>query len=154
MEHHAEHPSKKHTKRKSTDTVDSFLSLFLNCAIAAGLALLLACLMIPLGGALCFATEDPTSPIPAVGLAIRFLSALFGGVVAVRRNRGKVLLSGGLCGLILFLFTALLGLILPLQSRPFSIGISRLLRFAILPISLLGAVIGAKRQKTVRHKRH
>ncbi len=154
MEYRTEHPAKKRSRRKSAETTDSFFRLLLHCAIGAGVSLLLAVLLTPLGGVICFSMEDPVASTVAAGLVIRLLCAMVGGIVAARKNRGKILLSGGLCGLMLVLVYALLSLVFSPQVRPFSIGLSRALRAAVIPMAILGATIGGKRRAVSKHKRH
>lgn len=152
MEHRTEHAKKKKEKRKGAQPTDSIPTCLGHCAIGAAVSLLLAILLTPVGGAVCFAMADPVAPTVAAGLIIRLLCAIAGGFVAARKNKGKLLLSGGVCGLMLVLLYALLSLAFSPETRPFSLALSRLLRAAVIPMAIIGAMLGGKRRPVGRHR--
>ena len=144
MEHRA-----KHTTKKSES---GFLPPFLKSSvIGAASGLLCALLLLLFGTFACLCVPNPHAWITPIGIAILYLSAIVGGVVAIRHHKEASLLCGVFCGAWMLLVFCLVALI-PSIRGGFSLGISLLLRGLIPVFSLIGARLGAKR-KTVRRRR-
>lgn len=105
--------------------------------ISAVLLLLLVC-------AIAYSTEDPDSLIFPLSLCALYLSAIVGGIVAVRLS-GDGVLSGFISGLITIVLIRLMAL-LPLPVSDTELSVSILCNIMILPASVIGSVIGHKRK--------
>ena len=95
--------------------------------------------------AIAVSMEDPDSVTVPFSLCALYLSAFIGGIAAVRLS-GDGIASGAVSGcftmLLVFALTAL-----PLENAPFEFPLSLILTACIVPASVLGAVIGHKKQK-------
>lgn len=113
--------------------------------ISAVLLLLIVC-------AIAFSTEDPDNLIFPLSLCALYLSAVIGGIVAVRLS-GDGILSGFISGLITIVLIRLLSL-LPIPVSDTELSVSILCTVMVLPAYLVGSVIGHKRKdKNKRNSR-
>ena len=154
MSYPQKRPLQRQRRSQENDAKDvSFSDLAKNGAIGAGFALLSAALLSVISAALCMLYPDPNALTLYIGLAILYISSIIGGVVSsikLRKNRGIALLAGGICG---FVFAILLGIIsVAVSFIPYDLshGIkllpSLLLRFASIPLSVLGAYMGSRKR--------
>jgi len=114
--------------------------------LSAGALLLLVFTWIALG------LEDPDSVTVPLSTTALCLSALAGGIASVRCT-GDGLLSGLVSGTVSLVLVRMLSL-LPLPSaapEPTQV----FLHLCMIPaLSVCGAILGKKRKKQTRHKRH
>ena len=114
-------------------------------ALAAGLLLLL------IFTAVLLSTKDPDRYRPIAGTAALYLTAAFGGMLASRfYGRRAPVLCGFFEGLALFLLFTVASLCLPGDGGG-NRALAFLLRLLVLPASLLGAWLAAR--KTDRRRR-
>lgn len=107
--------------------------------LTAGALLLIFC-------AIAYSTEDPDSITLPLSLCALYLSAVFGGIAAVRLS-GDGLMSGLLTGIlsagILFLIS-----LLPLPVSSMEMPMSFLYNALVIPAAVIGAALGHKRKMT------
>ncbi|MBQ2999651.1 MAG: TIGR04086 family membrane protein [Clostridia bacterium] len=140
-------------KRRPSEDADLFSVLCKNAAIGMIFSLLCAVALMLIGTFICLRSDDPLKLILPIGLVTLYLSALLGGIVTVRRNGKKALLSGALCGLFLFLF--FLGSSLFFRGEgAFSFLVTLLFRLLTIFFSILGAFLGQKRATRRPHRKH
>lgn len=118
--------------------------------ITAGVGLLLLLLT----AALLMKTGDPNRYHTVAGLALLYLTAALGGMIATRLYRRRSPLLCGLAeGLLLLLLVTVAAFFLPSDLRgTVARGMAILSRVMLMPASLLGAML-ASRPKTQRRKR-
>lgn len=129
----------KHTSENERGLLLSCLSSQIFWFISALVLLLLFC-------GIAYSTADPAAVTTPLSLCALYLSAMIGGIAAVRLS-GDGIASGALSGL----FTALLVFVisaLPLPDSSFVMPQSIIYTVLIIPASILGAVIGHKRSRT------
>ena len=118
-------------------------------SILSGFLLLLVC------SGIAYAQADPDAFLTPLGVGAAGLSAVIGGIAAVRFNRGGALLSG-LCGGILY--TGIL-MILSLcffrdAGSGYSPAVSLFLHAGIILLEVLGGFLGLPRKKSPAPGRH
>lgn len=118
-------------------------------SVLSGFLLLLVC------AGVAYAQADPDAFLTPFGVGAAGLSAVIGGIAAVRFNRGGALLSG-LCGGILY--TGVL-MILSLcffrdAGSGYSPTVSLLLHAGIILLEVLGGFLGLPRKKSPAPGRH
>ncbi len=120
-------------KAQGCFAVSSLVLLLISCAIAYSLA-------------------DPDSVTVPLSLSSLYLSAVIGGIAAVRFSEDGIL-SGTISGLmstgILFCLSAM-----PLPDSTFSFPLSLFLTLAVIPASILGSILGHKRKNVKRGAKH
>ena len=123
------------------------LIVFLSeCCIAAVLLLIAA--------AVISAQNDPVVLILPASLFVLYFTVILGGIISARLW-DSFLWAGLVSGTVLFLLTTVLSL-LPqhVPGSGFSAPTAILLRFLLIPVSVLGAWIGRKRTKhSGKHKK-
>ncbi len=128
--------------------VEKKRSLLPSCLLAQIYWLVSALLLLLLFCCIANAMEDPDSILKPLGLCALYLSAVMSGIGAVRLS-GAGPISGALSGL----FTALLVFLLsafPFPDGGFSSIQSLFLTLAVIPFSVLGAVLGQRKRKKPR----
>jgi len=117
----------------------------LACLLSQIAWFLSALILLLLFCAIAVSMEDPGSVTVPFSLCALYLSAVIGGIAAVRLS-GDGIASGAVSGcftmLLVFALTAL-----PLENAPFEFPLTLILTACIIPASVLGAVIGHKKQK-------
>lgn len=122
--------------------------------VALPITVAIGLLFLFIAAALLMTTADPSRFHGVVGLIVAYVTALVGGLLAVRLNRRRApLLCGIGIALLLLIFITVLGACLPASWRSENaLGIRLLMRAALFPVALIGAFWGAKVKK--RRKRH
>ena len=118
-------------------------SIFLSALIAQAVWGLSSVILLLIFCAVACSTEDPDRITAPLSLCALYLSSMGGGIASVRLS-GDGLVSGMLSGV----FTVLLvwGIsLLPLPSAGYEVSQSLEGIFIIIPISMLGAILGHKR---------
>ena len=100
------------------------------------------------------AISEPHTLLSPVAQSALYLSAFFGGFIAIKKNKGRdALLCGLVCGCfitVLYLIVFWIsGLILDADSEP----LSWLFRILIIPSSILGSFLGTIKDKKIPTKR-
>lgn len=115
--------------------------------VAVGLLLLFVT------AALLLLTKDPGRYYTPIALAVLYLTALVGGFIATRLARRRLpLLCGITEGAFLLIFCTVTGLFMPeAWHGGISGGIAALTRLLLLPVAVLGALVGA-REKNRRYR--
>ncbi len=86
---------------------------FLKNSVKGFLASVLLIILLLLGlGYVCYMSEDPSAPMGWMGKTILFVSALVGGFIAAKFNKGMGLVSGAATGGMLMLVVMLLSLMM------------------------------------------
>lgn len=129
---------------------DAKRSLFLSALQAQAAWAISAVILLFIVCAVAYATEDPDSFIFPLSLCALYLSAIIGGIAAVRLS-GDGILSGLLSGLITVILIKLLSL-LPFPNSDTELSLSILCTLMILPASVVGSVIGHKRTEKNKRK--
>ena len=119
--------------------------------ITAGVGLLLLVIFT----AILLNTRDPGRYHTAAGIGLLYLTAFFGGLIATRLYRRR---SPLLCGLteamLLILLITVAAFFLPNEWRSATNGgLSLLARLLLLPVSLLGAMLSARKRTGGRRRR-
>ena len=98
-----------------------------------------------------YSNDDPDSVASALGFAAIYLACLFGGFVSVRINRGKALLCGSICGILMTLIFWVASRFFGADhSAGYSFVVEFLLRVAMIVMSLFGAFAALNRRKKRR----
>lgn len=145
MEHRSNRAKARRAPRTGGQSDSSFFQLLKESALGASASLLITAILLFLGAAICLAAADPNRLILPMGIVILLSSSFLGGLIASARSHTQALLHGLLCGGILFLVYLVLSLFLKNSSNGFSEGISLVLRFLTVALSILGAFLGVKK---------
>ncbi len=151
--HRASHSARSKTDRGG----DGLPRLLRSAAEGVGISLLAGALGLLLCTLICLRLTDPAAPISAMGTALGFSVFFLSGLIAVRKNRGSVLLSGLCSGGLLSLLLWPLRLLLSGESS-LSSGAAWLLRILAVLFALFGAYLGhirigwAKKPRSHGHK--
>lgn len=135
--------------RSHADSPRAWLrSAALGCVCTVGIGLLL----LLLAAVAAKAADDPHAWVPPLSLTALYLTALLAGIVTVRIHGHASLLCGALAaGLMLFLL-CLLRVRMPADA-PAPLGHALLRWSPIPPLTIAGAYLARKREKTaMRHK--
>ncbi len=97
--------------------------------------------------AVAYSTRDPDAITEPLSMCALYLSAVIGGVAAVKFS-GDGIVSGLISGGITALFVVLLSC-LPLPESGFDLTHSLIFTALVIPASALGALIGRRRRKNV-----
>lgn len=131
-------------------THDQPRPFFLSCILSQIAWLLSVLLLLLIFSAAAASMVDPDSVLVPFSLCTLYLSALIGGIAAVRLS-GDGIASGAVSGCITMLLVFGFSL-LPLETSPFSFPHSLCLTACTVPASVLGAVIGHKRKQNPAKK--
>ena len=118
---------------------------FVSCLLALLVWLITLVILLPLFCLIVSSTADPDAVLVPLSLCALYLSALACGIGAVRLTDDGVL-SGAVSGLFLFLLLLLLSS-LPLPPTSFDLARGTLYLALVIPVSVVGSVIGRKRAK-------
>lgn len=119
--------------------------------IGFGAGLIAALALWIVASIIAYSNDDPDSVAGALGFAAIYLACLFGGFVSVRINRGKALLCGGVCGILMALvFWVTSRFFGEDYSSGYSFATQLLLRLAMIVMSLFGAFAAVNRKKKRR----
>ena len=133
---------------RTLSTLLKSVLLALPATVAMGLLLLV------ITTAILLSTKDPDRYRPAVGLVLLYLTAFLGGVFSTALYQKR---SPALCGLfegiLLLLITATPALFLQ-ENAQTGAALGLLLRCVILPASLVGAMLCARKPKKRRKHRY
>ena len=137
------------TEKDGAVTLSSTVKCVL-CALPISMAVGL--LLLLLSGMLLLATKDPDRYHTATALAVLYITAFSGGLIATRLCHRRSPLLCGLCeALLLLLLITVLSLFLPDEwHHTQSGGIALLVRVMLLPAAVLGAFLGARQKKIKR----
>ena len=117
--------------------------IFLSCVMAQAVWLIAVLILLPVMALIAYSTDDPDSVTRPLSLCALYLSAVIGGIAAVRYS-GDGIASGALSGIItaglLLLVSAF-----PLPESGMDQSLSYLLSALVIPASVIGSVLGHKR---------
>lgn len=119
-------------------------SLFLSSLQAQAVWVLSALLLLLVFCTAAYFTEDPDSIIFPLSLCALYLSAMIGGIAAVRLSGDGIvsgLLSGIVTALLLWLFS-----LLPLPEAGIEIPNALIYSLMVIPASVVGAALGHRRK--------
>ena len=125
--------------------------LFSSCMLAQAVWLISALILLAASALIAASTEDPDAVIRPLALCALFLSAMAGGIAAVRFS-GDGAASGALSGLLTAALVFLLST-LPLPEAGFGSVEELLLRLAVIPAAVAGSVLGHRRNGRRRKRR-
>ncbi len=137
---HRKRPSiRKRKKISSPDQIPkhTLRSFGITVAVGAG--------MILLSSLIAYFLPDPLSMILPLSYLAMALTALIGGFVAGKVHGGAPLIVGLLNGLLLTALVLIVSLFFRSMSNGYTAWFSALLHAAVLLLSFLGALVGAKR---------
>ena len=138
-------------RRTATDKEGSItLSQTMKCVLLAlPITMAVGLLLLLLSTALLLTTKDPNRYHAVAALAVLYVTAFLGGLIATRLcHRRSPLLCGACEAALLILLFTVLSLFLPDEWRHAGSGVFALLsRILLLPATMLGAFLGAKRKK-------
>ena len=125
--------------------------LFLSCAEGAACGIVAGLVLLLLFCAIASAVYDPAPLLLPLSLCALYLGSLGGGIAAVRLS-GDGLMSGLIAGLMTSAVVWLLSC-LPLPGGGFPASASAIFLALIPTASVLGAILGHKKEKKPRRKR-
>lgn len=120
-------------------------SILLSCALSQIAWLVSALILLLVFCGIAYSMADPDSVTVPLSLCALYMSAVIGGIAAVRLS-GDGIVSGAISGLITALLVFCLSA-LPLPDSAFAMPMSLILTALIIPASILGSVIGHKKPK-------
>ena len=118
--------------------------ILLSCIIAQAYWLGSALIMLLISCAVCVGLDDPDKAVKPICLAILYLSGMIGGFAAVKLSSDGLITS-----VVSSLFSAILLLLfafLPFTESGFDTTTSVLCAFLIIPASVLGSILGRKKE--------
>lgn len=118
--------------------------------ISFALSTALAAVLLLLGCAIAYKTDDPDSIYRYVSYAALFVSVLAGGFLTGRIT-GADAVGGALNGVWFILLTSAVALIIPGETLGFWISFA--IRLALLPLGFAGGFLGRKKEKKKNFKR-
>ncbi|MBO5938912.1 MAG: TIGR04086 family membrane protein [Clostridia bacterium] len=144
----------QHHRKKATSAEEgaSLSKIFQSATIGVGASLLCAAVLLLVGALICQRSQDPNKMTLPLGLVSLYLSALLGGIVAVRHRGSSALLCGAVCGILLLVFFWIVSIFFG-DSDAFSLPLSLFLRCFTAFFSILGAYLGLKRSKRSPHRK-
>ena len=146
---------KRRPNRTSTDKGGSdFNAIVKNALVGATIALSGALLLLLLAAKLCLQAENPLSLARPIGLTLLYLCDTTAGLLTAKRQKKQYLLCGLTAGILVTVFFWMLTLLFRKEGdAAFSLSLSLLLRGLILPVSCIGAFLGAPKKSPRRHHR-
>ena len=151
-------PSKKskaarRTRRQAKDTARTLPAMMKSVLLALPVTLAIGLLLIFITTAVLLSTTDPDRYRSVAGLILLYATAFLGGVLATAFYSKHSPVLCGLCeGLLLCLITAIPALFV--HTGESNGALVLLMRCALLPFSLLGAMLCARKPKKSKMKRH
>jgi len=140
---------KKHRVTKENDG----FSMVKHALVGSGAAMLCSVILSVVAALIAYGTADPNRFTTPLALCALYLSAIFGGVIAIRLHRTDTLLCGGISGGVLMLLHLLLSCFLPQGfDKPLPLLLLLLLRLLTIVAAILGAYIGFPREKRRRRR--
>ncbi len=119
--------------------------------LSVGISVLIYALCLILSCVAAYATDDPASRVKALSLVALFSSSFISGIFSSRINDGS-LLNSLYTGLFMTVLLALISVSLFTRETGF---LKSLLLHSVIPIvTLLGALIGKKRNNKYVHRRN
>lgn len=118
-------------------------SIFLSALLAQAVWGMSSVILLLIFCTVACSTEDPERITGPLALCALYLSSMSGGIAAVRLS-GDGLVSGILSGILTVLLVWCISL-LPLPSAGYEVSQSLMGTFIIIPVSMLGAILGHKR---------
>ena len=135
-------------KNENNENDVSFLSLVKRCALFCLLCGVLYVLIALVASIILYNTNDPTSKIPIAGIASMYLSVLLSSFLMAKKNKSRYLLGGILLGTFVLLSSAMISLSIGENGN------DGLIYKLLIPVfSLLGSIIGIKREKARKRRR-
>ena len=119
--------------------------IFLSCALSQVVWLLSGVILILIFCTAAYSTADPDAITYPLSLCALYLSAIIGGIAAVRFS-GDGIISGLISGVITALIVFMLSC-LPLPETNMEFTKALILNLLVIPASVLGSIIGHKRKK-------
>ncbi len=145
------HATQSRRKKVRSTEPTELSSIVKSSFIGFGAALIAALALWIVASVIAYSNNDPDSVAGAVGFAAIYLACLFGGFVSVRINRGKALLCGGLCGVLMaIVFWVTSRFFGEDHSAGYSFTVELLLRLAMIVMSLFGAFAALHQKKKRR----
>ena len=128
---------------------------FLSCSlVGAVIAIGISAILAIVFSYILYKTPDPTSYLTPIALSVLYISALLGGFISVRLNRGSALLCGLVTGVLLLAVAFILSLpINPSLSADHSIMEAVSLRVVVIICSITGAFIGISKPSPDKKRR-
>ncbi len=125
--------------------------IFLSCVYAQAVAVISGIILLLIFCAVAYGMADPDSVTVPLSLCALYLSALIGGIAAVRFSNDGIAsgaISGVMTALIVFALSAI-----PMPLSGFELTTALICNALVIPASVLGSVIGHKRRKSPKsHK--
>ena len=117
--------------------------IFMSCLLSQAVFAIFSVVFLLIFCAIAFSLDDPDSVSIPLSLCALYLSAVIGGIAAVKFSADGIA-SGALSGLFSAVIIFVMSL-LPLPASGFALPMSLVYILLIIPASLLGSVIGHKR---------
>ena len=139
----------KKKKRLNFNKELNFKKLFIRCLLFGVIFLILGLITNLLLSFVLYRTKDPTSLLELGGIISLFSSSIIIGYIQSRINKQYYLLGGIVLGIIIFIFTVIVTLILSNGN----ITTNNVLLKALIPaFSVIGSMLGIKRER--KRKKH
>ena len=149
---HKTNQATRRTRRQTKNTARTLPALMKSVLLALPVTLAIGLLLVFISTAILLSTNDPDRFRPVAGLIALYLTALLGGMLATAFYGKCSPILCGLCeGLLLCILTAIPALFLQQQGKG---ALFLLLRGALIPLSLFGALLCAKKPTKHRKRRH
>ncbi len=127
-------------------TSENGRGIFLSCLYAQIVWALSTVILMLIFCIVAYSTADPDSITTPLSLCALYLSALIGGIAAVRIS-GDGIVSGAVSGVITAILVFALS-VLPLPESGFDLPSSLLFTALVIPASVIGSIVGHKRKKS------
>lgn len=125
----------------------TFPSLIKRCLVFSGIFFLLTALLVLLLSLIFYNTENPGSIVLFVATASMYLSALISSFALSKFNGGLYLWGGLILGAMVLAVILIASIFIKVENH------NIFLQLAIPAITVLGALLGKKREKRNKHKR-
>lgn len=147
------HPRPVRSHAPASEPNNASARMVVHLAKSVGVTMLIGLFLLFACSAIAYLCPDPNSPIQALGLIASALTALFGGMAAVKIHKHAALLCGLLNGLATMAWMLLLSLFFATYASAYSASISCLLHLSFLGLSVLGACLGLPKSSGKRKKK-
>ncbi|MBE6674881.1 MAG: TIGR04086 family membrane protein [Ruminococcaceae bacterium] len=138
----------KHAEQEGNEL--SFLGIIRVSIIFTGVFCIISALLLLVTSLVLFNTNDPSLYLDVAGKAILFVSSLLSSFLLSKKMRQRYIPFGLSLGIMIGLLVFLVSMILKGDST----SNSQILILIVPAITTVGSILGIKREKKIKHKKH